>query len=133
MQALIGIAFRALTAKEERETLDSEQRKEAAMQEAAAKIAEDSEEWEVAEGNDDGGSPEKNIETPTIPHGQGTNSQRGGRGGGRGGDRGGFGRGGFGRGGKGRGGGTWVPRGNYRTGYQEAEKRVIAPHLRTEW
>ena len=122
MQALIGIAFRALTAREDRDAMDGEKRKAAAMQEAAMRIAEDNEEWEAAEGNGDGGSPEKNLESATSRHGESSAPQRGSRGGGRGGERAGFGRGrGAGRG-----------RGTVDTWDQLQQKRVLPGHLRAD-
>ena len=122
MQALIGIAFRALTAREDRDAMDQEKRKAAAMQEAATRIAEDNEEWDAAEGNGDGGSPEKNLEAATSQHGGSSAPQRRGRGQGRGGERAGFGRGR----GAGRGGGAvdaWD---------QQPRRRVLPGHLRAD-
>ncbi|MCJ1284355.1 hypothetical protein MMC26_003686 [Xylographa opegraphella] len=129
LQALIAIAFKALVPKEERQAKSIDERTEEAMTEAADRVAEDNEEWDVAAGEDDGGPAVYKMDQPKSQEGRG--GRRGGGGGsirGDHGDRGGGGRGAGGRGGGGRGrgfhdnqgrGGVLQPRGNPRTRYQQ--------------
>ncbi|MCJ1432189.1 hypothetical protein MMC27_001545 [Xylographa pallens] len=91
LQALIGIAFKALAPKEERQAKSIDERTEEAMTDAADRVAEEDEEWGVAVGEDDGGPAEYKMDQPKNQEGRG--GYRGGRGGGTRGDRGGSGRG----------------------------------------
>ncbi|MCJ1389545.1 hypothetical protein MMC18_002402 [Xylographa bjoerkii] len=129
LQALIGIAFKALAPKEERQAKSIDERTEEAMTEAADRVAEEDEEWGVAIGEDDGGPAEYKMEKPKTQTGnaEGRGAYRGRGGAGRG-DRGGGGRGRGSHDNQGRGGVLLQPRGNSRTRYQERK----APESATE-
>ncbi|MCJ1401165.1 hypothetical protein MMC11_004377 [Xylographa trunciseda] len=143
LQALIGIAFKALAPKEERQAKSIDEKTEEAMTEAADRVAEEDEEWGVAAGEDDGGPAEYKMEKPKNQAGnvEGRGAYRGRGGAGRG-DRGGGVRGRGSHDNQGRGGVLLQPRGNSRTRYQErkaqehhAEKRerdaILAKHTTT--
>ncbi|MCJ1417033.1 hypothetical protein MMC32_003372 [Xylographa parallela] len=120
LQALIGIAFKALAPKEERQAKSIDERTGEAMTEAAGRVAEEDEEWGVAVGEDDGGPAEYKMDQPKNQEARG--GYRGGRGGGSRGDREGSGRGGGahdnqgGDRGGGRGGGSYHSQGGDREG-----------------
>jgi hypothetical protein len=83
LQALIGIAFKGLASKAERQGKSFPERVAEAAKEAAERIVEDSEEWKVADGTDDGGVPIYNLpraKDPVSSRGGGGNRGRGDRG-----------------------------------------------------
>ncbi|MCJ1256446.1 hypothetical protein MMC24_004267 [Lignoscripta atroalba] len=126
LQALIGISFKSLAAKRERQAAFSEKerqiRLDAAIQEAEERILDDEEEWNLADIEDDGGVAVNIIEKPNEGTG-GAQADAGTRGGFGSGGRagGGRGRGGVGRGGRGRGGQApaLAPWGNSRSRLEE--------------
>lgn len=88
LQAFIGIVFKGLASKAERQGITFPEKVGKAAKEAAERVVEDSEEWSVADGTDDGGVPVYNLPSAkdtTFSRGRGGNRGRGDRG------RGGFG------------------------------------------
>ena len=119
----MAIALKGLLPQEERQSKDFERRTEQAVLDAVERVAEENQEWVVAEGYDDGGPAESMLEKPEDASAatSGHSAYRRGRGGRsvRGvGDQW---RGGRGRGNQERGGRGWgsQDRGGCERGYQE--------------